>query len=570
MLTKLQYLAVVLSAVFTATHAIAAPATDAPIGAASKQVQTATVLNRNGAWEESLAITTGLLETELDDVTACEALLNAAHSAMMLGRLELTDNLLDRAEARRQALPKNHWVHEETARLNNAIKKRYELDAGQPASSRGERERNAAHEAPGLVWSVRLANSQADYAEAIRLAETVMRISGVASEVACDNLMHTMYAYHKLGQYENRDRVLQEFLKASHSLDPDSTLVPEMRGLLQSLNLSVPGALMPTSKPVFKPKPDGFWEIADPVALGLDTGLLRQHYEHAIASGADAFLVAYRGQIISEWYSDRYTEPMGTMSSVKSITALLAGLLLEEGKIASLDAPVSDYLPDWDRGHRSRVTLRHLLTMTAGLPRVSQGQKGVGFATNKNKHVIHLTPTTEPGLAWQYSNEGTQLLSPILEKAAGMPLHQYAKEKLFAPLGMAGTRMQVNRGQTITYADAQTTLRDFARLGLLMLNDGKHAGKQVVPADWVRSCVTPGKVYPGYGYLWWLESEPRSYSMRGYLNTSVYVFPDQDLVLARMQRKVYLHAMQDYDVRQSARWLIDAVSHQSTNDRYIK
>ena len=116
------------------------------------------------------------------------------------------------------------------------------------------------------------------------------------------------------------------------------------------------------------PEGDGFWQSADPAALGLDAGAIREHLALAKASGADAVLVAYRGKVVSEWYSPRYRTPAYTMSSVKSITGLLAGLLVADGKLA-VDDPVSRFVPSWADGRRGRVTVRHLLTMTSGLSR---------------------------------------------------------------------------------------------------------------------------------------------------------------------------------------------------------
>lgn len=524
------------------------------------QIDKAVAMNRGGEWEEALSITTGLLERhDLDAVDECSLLVSAVHSSLMLGRHEDARDMLARLQLRREELDPTHWVHSECDRLHKSLRGGGESDQVQAGETRSVESGNPAHRAPGLVWSVRLANSRGEYLQAIRLAEEVRTIPGIVSEVACDNLLHAFYAYHKLGLEGDRDNVLRDFLSQIEGLDSGSTLVSEMRDLLNTIGLPVPGELAGPVSSTFEPKPDDFWQRIDPVSIGINVRALADHEELARLSGADGVLVVYRGRIISEWYSDRYDEPMGTMSSVKSIAALLAGLLIADGKIDSLADPVSKYLPGWEEGLCGEVTLKHLLSMTSGLPEFRQGGRGVGFAPDKNAFVIGLTPDTTPGLEWRYSNEGTQLLSPILEAAAGVPLHEYAQKRLFEPIGMSGTSLKVIDGQTITYADANTTLRDFARLGILMLNSGRWEGVQVIPSDWVQACIIPGDVNPDYGYLWWLETSPGSFSMRGYLNTSVYVFPDHDLVLARMQRKVYLHAMQPYKVDEAAGLLFRAV-----------
>src|SRR5205823_8324733 len=113
---------------------------------------------------------------------------------------------------------------------------------------------------------------------------------------------------------------------------------------------------------------DGFWQTADPATAGVDGGALERHRALCEQSGADACLVVRRGRIVQEWYSSRFHTPAMAMSSTKSVTGLLVGMLLEEGKIPSLDTPVCAYVAQWCAGDKAHVTLTHLLTMTSGLP----------------------------------------------------------------------------------------------------------------------------------------------------------------------------------------------------------
>ena len=144
---------------------------------------------------------------------------------------------------------------------------------------------------------------------------------------------------------------------------------------------------------------NGFWKKAEPERMGLDARAVERHREHAQRSGAEAVLVVYKGRIVSEWYSARYREPIATMSSVKSWTGLLVGMLIEDGKIKGVDDPVSDYLPEWKEGAKAKVTVRHLLTMTAGLKRrwgTAPGpDQSVGFVANRTAFVLKLPPKSE-------------------------------------------------------------------------------------------------------------------------------------------------------------------------------
>jgi CubicO group peptidase (beta-lactamase class C family) len=286
--------------------------------------------------------------------------------------------------------------------------------------------------------------------------------------------------------------------------------------------------------------PGNDWEKADAKAVGLDVEAIEAHRALCERSGADACLVAYNGRIVSEWYGPRYAQPMYTMSSVKSWTGLLTGMLIADGKIKGVEEPVSVFLPEWREGPKAKVTVRHLLTMTSGLKqrlgRETGPDQSVGFASDKNAFVVGLPLSFAPGERWSYSNEGAQLLSPLLEAAAGVPIQDYARTRLFEPLGMTQTRLNLDqKGHAWTYADAQTSLRDFAKIGQLMLQRGKWGDRQIVPESWVRDSTRTCPQNPRYGYLWWLFDDPKGFASLGYRDTNCYVFPDLDLVVARIQ-----------------------------------
>jgi CubicO group peptidase (beta-lactamase class C family) len=319
----------------------------------------------------------------------------------------------------------------------------------------------------------------------------------------------------------------------------------ELADLRATLAASTPGATQEAagprgapSSPVASaiPAKDRFWRRGDPKALGLDVAALERHRAICERTGADACLVVYRGRIVQEWYGPHYVLPIEAMSSTKSVTGLLVGMLIADGKIRSADQSVCEFLSTWCDGIRGRVTLRHLLTMTAGLP--AMPDSSVGFSDRKDAFVMGLVPTAEPGTRWVYSNEDVQLLSPILDRAAGEPIQDYARRRLFEPLGMRDTRLYAPEGEAWTYAGMQTTPRDFARLGLLMLQRGRWSGRQIVPAEWVRASTQPSQsLNREYGFLWWLEPEAGAFAALGHLDTELHVVPNAKLVVVRMQAK---------------------------------
>lgn len=203
-----------------------------------------------------------------------------------------------------------------------------------------------------------------------------------------------------------------------------------------------------------------------------------------------------------ERYFGNPRAPIETMSVTKSIVSLAIGMLIADGKIASIDAPVSTWYPEWKKGPKARVTLRHLLTHTSGI----ENKKGIA-ALNASKDRLKFSRALKigdsPGTVYRYSNEGSMLLSGIVKQAAGRSIDAYLSERLFAPLGIRGWSWARDAGHNVqTYYGLALHARDLARIGLLMMADGKWEGREVVPASWVQQATTSGTANPNYGLLW--------------------------------------------------------------------
>ena len=373
-------------------------------------------------------------------------------------------------------------------------------------------------------------NRTGHWGQAAELAQRLLAVAPTDSTVPhCELYVGLAYAQLRLGRASDAATTMNTFDRTCASLPANHWL----RGAADQVRAE----LIPLASPKPAVGDDGYWKAVDPATVGVDADALERHRTLCAHSGADACLVVRRGKIVQEWYSSRFHTPIMAMSSTKSVTGLLVGMLLDERKIPGLDARVCTYVEQWCAGDKSRVTLKHLLTMTSGLPRMYA--EGVGSVSNKDSFVVALPLTTPPGTTWAYSNEGVQLLSPILDEAAREPIQNYAHEHLFEPLGMHDSRLHLDeRGHAWTYADMETTPRDFARLGVLMLNGGAWQGRRVVSGAWVqRSTEASQEFNRQYGLLWWLIEAPRGYAARGYLDTNLYVFPAQELVVVRMQSK---------------------------------
>ena len=295
--------------------------------------------------------------------------------------------------------------------------------------------------------------------------------------------------------------------------------------------------------------PVRFWPEASPDSMGLNMEALEMHLDICKETNSTACIVAYKGHIVQEWYEKPVYHEIPilieTRSAVKSWTSLLAGMLWDEGKIESLDDPVSKYIPEWESGAEAGVTVRHLLTMTSGIRQRKAADWAQIQAENKiliqahrnsNEAAFKVKLDTIPGVTYSYSNEGVQLLSPVLERAAGMPLAAYAREKLFTPLDMYWSKMFIDEYyNTVTYADASTTPREFAKIGQLILNNGKWNGKQIISEEYLNMATQPIPQFEKYGYLWWVSEERGTLSAMGSHDNSCIVFPEKELVVVRMQ-----------------------------------
>jgi len=405
-------------------------------------------------------------------------------------------------------------------------------------------------------------NRAGRWAEVIPAAETLLRDPALSPVRACETYAELIHAAIHAGQVEKAGEAVRAFDARCAAFPESAWFRREVRAMAERLrSTGGTAAVRPPRGPVGA---GGGWRVGDAAALGLDTAALARHRGVCERSGADACLVAYRGRIVQEWYGPEYAYPMATMSSVKSWTGLLVGLLIADGRIGSVDDPVARYLPEWRAGAERGVTLRHLLTMTSGLRRrrgQGSGDEMVGATRDKNALVLSLPLDRAPGERWEYSNEGAQLLSPLLERAAGEPLQRYAAERLFGPLEMDSTSLRLDgAGHAWTYADARTTLRDFAKICQLALDGGRWNGRQVVPEAWIRASLTPSPRNASYGFLWWLGTEPRVYATRGYLDTDCEAYPEWGLVVARMQRRPRSDA-QHYRTPETTRLLAEVVRH---------
>ena len=133
-------------------------------------------------------------------------------------------------------------------------------------------------------------------------------------------------------------------------------------------------------------------------------------------------------------------------------------------------------------------------------------------ARSRTKYAVSLPQQYAPGSAWAYNNAAIQVLEPVLEKATGMPVARFARERLFEPLGMTHSSFITDRADdAAVFYGLRTTCLDIAKLGRLYLDGGKvrgkAGGKRILDAAYVRHAVGRSSTVhnAAYGYLWWLN-----------------------------------------------------------------
>jgi len=282
------------------------------------------------------------------------------------------------------------------------------------------------------------------------------------------------------------------------------------------------------------------------------------------ALGTQAFLVVRSGEVIGERYFNGASREswVTSFSVVKSIDAVLLGIAIADGAIASIDDPVTRHLPELARRDPrfERITLRHLVDMASGIRyREFPFLHGDDALTYYHPRLRELALQgvrieAEPGRVFHYNNYHPLLLGMVLERATGMPVARYLERKLWQRAGMVGEASWSLDSEASGFEKMESGLNaraeDFARFGLLMLQGGRMNGRQVVPAGWVQWSTTPPDPPPGYYAQsplaarpgawyhahWWGQRRAQGghdFAARGNHGQFVFVSPANGIVIVR-------------------------------------
>ncbi len=293
------------------------------------------------------------------------------------------------------------------------------------------------------------------------------------------------------------------------------------------------------------------WAVDSPESQGMDPAVFEAAHEYAFADAKNTqgVVVIRHGVIVAEWYADGHDEDSWatSWSMGKSFGSTLIGIAIDEGLIENADVPMSDYYPEWKDDDRSKITLRHVLSMTSGrkwtetydLSNPDSDMVTMGLKVDELTYARSNGAEVPPGTRWQYASGDSMLMSGVIEAVTGKTALDYAQKRLFDPIGMDKAQWWVDgKNHALTFCCVDTTSREFAKLGFLFLHGGEWDGQQIVSKAWVDEATRPSqKLFDGYGLQWWVNNDATlpddMFYADGLDGQFIYVMPSQDLVVVR-------------------------------------
>jgi CubicO group peptidase (beta-lactamase class C family) len=255
-----------------------------------------------------------------------------------------------------------------------------------------------------------------------------------------------------------------------------------------------------------------------------------------------------------ENYFNEYEESsiVNSFSMAKSVLSILVGCAVDEGKIKSINEPVTSYLTNLEDGKFKNVTIAHLLNMTSGLAFSESYTNPFGdaatfyYGTNLTKAVNKMNVLNAPGTRFKYSSGDSQVLGMVLDAALkDVTISEYLETKIWKPLGMeyeaTWSLDRKKNGVEKTFCCLNARARDFAKLGRLYLKKGNWNGTQIVSKEWVENSTKIDSTGGNVGYYqhqWWINEKDNSYEAEGILGQHLYVNPEKNVIIVRLGEKV--------------------------------
>lgn len=325
---------------------------------------------------------------------------------------------------------------------------------------------------------------------------------------------------------------------------------------------------------------DDGWIISTPEDEGLNENVVREVYDQFFSENdyvtGISLLVIKNGKLVTEGYcrdmKDRYVK-RNLQSATKSITSLVFGAAKDMGYFDNLDQKLYDIIPEaFDSDIRKRdITLRHLMTMNSGLEFDNEDfaeELHIKSKKNQMKFLLSRPLFADPGTTYWYRDCDPQLLGGAILKKTGLTLEEIADDRLFKPMGISDYYWEKNiDGHNWAAQALFMTPRDFAKIGLLVLNKGNWNGQQLVTEEWILQSTSyqtefdypfddlSSVIVPDYGFYWWLYEKEKNFSnipnvrtiaARGAGGQLILIVPEKELLIV-MTSEPYVDGEFDLD-----------------------
>lgn len=275
--------------------------------------------------------------------------------------------------------------------------------------------------------------------------------------------------------------------------------------------------------------------------------------------GTVAYIIIQNGELLFEQYWEDYSPEShsNSFSMAKSIVSLAVGCAIDEGVIHSVEQPASDFFPQFSGYDGKTMTLKHLLTMSAGVDfqesysSLFSPTTQLYYGDDLKEITFDMKEIEQPGVNFIYQSGVTQLLAFILEKATGERLCSYVSRKLWTPIQAeqdALWSLDRKNGIEKAYCCFNSNARDFARIGQLILNGGKWNGRQIVSEQYIKDATTADSTLifkehdesnKHYGYQFWIleKQKMKIPYMRGMIGQYVFIIPEKNAIVVRLGNK---------------------------------
>jgi CubicO group peptidase (beta-lactamase class C family) len=295
--------------------------------------------------------------------------------------------------------------------------------------------------------------------------------------------------------------------------------------------------------------PTEAWQSASPESQGVSSARLADALDWVADHQAaiHSLTVVRHGRLVLDACFNGYTAgtPHELGAITQSVLGTLTGVALAQGQLKSLDQKVLDFFPEQGAeradARRGQLSLRDLLTQQSGISWVTQPTEvslsDMTQTVDWVQFMLSQPMDDEPGRTFVDNGGAAHLLSALLTRATGVSAADYAQDRLFTPMGIRpgpwplGPQKRYNHG----WGGLHLTPHDLARLGLLYLQHGRWADRQLVPDAWIEAATgrqVQLKGDSGFGYLWWIEDEPKGmFTARGRGGQRLMVWPDKQAIV---------------------------------------